>query len=100
MREITNAQLTLEKSTIQLCAKVKQILNNIEKDEQPSQRKYPRLAQSPAFLGLQLKVSSYAIRKIEVEWHLLEQMISAGQDLGDCHCEILLRFGLPCKHHL
>ena len=63
-------------------------------------RKYPRLAQSYIFSSLRYKVTSYAIAKIEKEWADLSDIIKTGLHLGDCQCELLLQFGLPCKHYL
>jgi hypothetical protein len=57
-----------------------------------------------AFRDLVNVVSIDAIRRIEKEWLLLHELThEAGTtdiDLGPCECELLLRFSLPCKHHL
>jgi hypothetical protein len=57
-----------------------------------------------AFRDLVNVISIDAIRKIEKEWLLLHVLTDeAGTtdvNLGPCKCELLLRFSLPCKHHL
>jgi hypothetical protein len=100
LRQITNAQLSLEDSARNLCRKVTSILKDLNTDEQNSMRKYPRLAQSYIFSSLRYKVSSYAIAKIEKDWADLSDIIKAGLHLDGCQCELPLRFGLPCKHYL
>ena len=40
---------------------------------------------------------------VEKEWTELSRLMASGQDLvvtTDCDCEVLLRFGIPCQHHL
>ena len=49
LRQITNAQLSLEDSARNLCRKITSILKDLSTDEQNSMRKYPRLAQSYIF---------------------------------------------------
>jgi hypothetical protein len=57
-----------------------------------------------AFRDLVNVVSIDAIRRIEKEWILLHELTDeAGTtdiNLEPCECELLLRFSLPCKHHL
>jgi hypothetical protein len=49
-----------------------------------------------------MSITNYALKKIEEEWYTLKLALQTDQDLdlGACRCELLLRFGLPCKHHL
>ena len=100
MRKITNGQLSLEDLARRLCSKVQSILKDVAVDEDSSLRSYPRLAQAYSFRSLHYKVSNFAIELIEREWSQLNRLVNAGVDLGDCHCEILLRYGIACKHHL
>jgi hypothetical protein len=102
MRQITNGQLSIEQSVRNLASKMRSILKDIAVDEEPSIRKYPRVAQlhGDAFRLLRGQITKYAITLLEEEWQQLEHAISTKSDLGECFCSILLRFGLACKHHL
>lgn len=104
IREITNSQLSFEESGKRLSRKMLSVLKDLATDEDSSLRSYNRLAQLDfaAFKHLRIAITNYALAKIEGEWHSLKQALLADQDtdLGRCRCEILLRFGLPCKHHL
>jgi hypothetical protein len=104
VREITNSQLSFEESGKRLSRKMLSILKDLATDEDSSLRGYDRLAQLDfaAFKYLVMTISNEALKKIEEEWHELKVTLLANQntDLGTCRCELLLRFGLPCKHHL
>ena len=102
MRQITNGQLSIEQSVRNLIRKMQSLLKDIAVDEEPSIRKYPRVAQlhGDAFRFLRGQITKYAILLLEEEWQQLELAISVNSDLGECFCSILLRFGLTCKHHL
>jgi hypothetical protein len=56
-----------------------------------------------AFSYLKGSVSLDALKRIDVEWQLVTQLVATANgaiDLGPCECQLLHRFGLPCKHHL
>ena len=73
-------------------------------DEDLSIRKYTRLAQLAgeglAFKDLYNQVSIEAMKMLEIEWKDLTASLAADKALGDCHCQILIRYGIPCKHFL
>src|SRR5437764_1047237 len=104
VKEITNGQLSFEESGKNLALKVLSILKDVAIDEAPSSRGYNQLTQlyRSAFKHLIVSITNYALKKIKKEWHSLKLSLQADQDfdLGACRCELLLRFGLPCKHHL
>src|SRR5271154_1224456 len=100
MCKITNGQLSLEDLAKRLYSKVQFILKDVAVDEDSSLRSYPRLSQAYSFRSLHYKVSNFAIELIEREWSQLNRLVNANVDLGDCHCEILLRYGIACKHRL
>lgn len=104
VREITNSQLSFEESGKCLSRKVLSILKDLATDEDSSLRGYDRLAQLDfaAFKYLGTTISNKALKMIEVEWHKVKTTLLADQDadLGICRCELLLWYGLPCKHHL
>jgi hypothetical protein len=50
-----------------------------------------------------VSITNYSLRKIEKEWRGLKLTLQANRDsdlVGKCQCELILRFGLPYKHHL
>jgi hypothetical protein len=104
VRELTNAQLSLEESVKRLMMKINSVIKDIDQDEVSSAASYSRLAQSPPFRLLRLNVSKYAITHLEREWAALDAQIRGGQDViippNGCECEILLRFGISCCHYL
>jgi hypothetical protein len=104
MREITNGQLSIEDSAKRLISKTLSILKDMAVDEDISIRKYTRTAQlafdGVAFQLLRNQVSIKAMKLLEIEWKALEDDVAAGQPLGDRHCQILLRYGIACKHYL
>jgi hypothetical protein len=67
-------------------------------------RKYTRTAQlvteGVAFQLLRNQVTIKAMKLLKAEWITLEADIAADQPLGDYHYQILLRYGLACKHYL
>ena len=65
-----------------------------------SRRVYPRVAQDVAFRNLRFNVSDFALKKLATEWDALRQMPQNDINLGPCNCEVLLRFGISCRHYL
>jgi hypothetical protein len=104
MREITNGQLSIEESAKRLISKTLSILKDMATDEDLSIRKYTRTVQlineGVAFQLLRNQVTIQAMKLLEAEWKALEADIAANRPLGDCHCQILLRYGIACKHYL
>jgi hypothetical protein len=101
---MTNGQLSLEVATKRLISKILSVLKEVEIDEERSLRGYPRLLQadSRAFDNLKCTITIYAAQMIEPQWKELRQALSTNENIEDspCRCQVLLRFGLPCKHVL
>ena len=77
-------------------------MKTIAVSEGKSMRNYPRQFQlsGQAFNNVRCRITLWAAQKVEHEWHSLGKLISQQTPLGDCHCQILERFALPCKHLL
>jgi hypothetical protein len=47
-------------------------------------------------------VSKLALKLVQEEWVKIPNFITNmdESELGLCHCELLIRYGLPCKHYL
>ena len=47
-------------------------------------------------------VNTPAIRMVEKEWLKLQDLLLEDKrdELKECECQLLLRYSLPCKHHL
>jgi len=50
------------------------------------------------------QVTKYTFQKVAGDWEVCKQAVSTGTAnlliLEECQCELLLRYSLPCKHHL
>jgi hypothetical protein len=57
-----------------------------------------------SFRSVDAQVSRYALSLIADDWEACKQAVSTGTTTvitGEaCDCELLLRYSLPCKHHL
>jgi hypothetical protein len=64
----------------------------------------PRTLDLRAFNAVIGQVTEWAINRVTEDWEVCKQAISTdtNQQLASeqCECELLLRFSLPCKHHL
>jgi hypothetical protein len=104
LKKVTNGQLSLEDSASAISTKILSILKDLSMDEDRALIDTDLALDMNAFRDLVNVVSIDAIRRIEKEWLLLHELThEAGTtdiDLGPCECELLLRFSLPCKHHL
>jgi hypothetical protein len=101
IRRITNAQLNLQDAAKRLADTVNSLIKDIDLDEAQSMRSYPRIAQTDVFKSLYMKVSRWAIELLEKEWRELNTIMNNGELLSEsCECEILLRYGIACRHYL
>ena len=104
LKKVTNGQLSLEDFDSAISTKILSILKDFSMDEDRPLIDADLALDMNAFRDLVNVVSIDAIRRIEKEWLLLHELTNeAGTtdiDLGSCECELLLRFSLPCKHHL
>ena len=79
-------------------------LEMLELDEVQPGVKTLRILTSDRWSFLIGSVSKLALAKAKEEWAKLPSFESeaevTGTNLIDCSCELLLRYGLPCKHYL
>jgi MULE transposase domain len=101
-RETLHANLSIEDSVNKLTDKIISVMKTIAMSEGRSMRNYPRHFQlsGQAFNDVRCRITLWAAQKIEQEWYSLGKLISQQLSLGDCHCQILARFALPCRHLL
>src|SRR3989440_2119574 len=102
MREITSGLLSLEESAKRLAQTCLERLQTLELDEVQPGVKTLRTLTENRWSFLIGSVSKLALTKVKEEWAKVAEFASGVTDtnLTDCHCELLLRYGLPCKHHL
>jgi hypothetical protein len=101
MKQVINGQLSLEQSCRRLIRRVLDILKELLMDEDKAQANTAILLDRHAFRHLIGSVSLDALKRIEVKWQHVTQMVANGAiDIGPCECELLYRYGLPCKHYL
>jgi MULE transposase domain len=104
LRVMTNGQLSLEQSAKRLASTVISLLKALDLDEDSSERDRPRRLQrdKAAFRFLFDEISLFALNKLADEWELVKRIAANLDDIGNelCQCQLLLRWYLPCKHHL
>ena len=102
MKEILNPQLRLTEAVTRLNTTIRQKLRALANEETESGLKLPRTLDRQAFIHLMNTISAYAIELIASEWEDTKNEVD--QDVltsaSFCQCELLLRYGLPCRHHL
>ena len=102
--QILNKNLSIEEATKRLGETVKSKFQELTETEATAGSKLPRLIDLQAFKWLADTVTYQAIDRLSPEWQITKigcQDGSLRPQLGSCTtCELLVRFGLPCKHHL
>jgi hypothetical protein len=94
--------LSLEESAKRLAQTCLERLQTLELDEVQPGVKSLRTLTADRWSFLIGSVSKLALTKVKEEWAKVAHFASGVTDtnLIDCNCELLLRYGLPCKHHL
>ena len=102
--KILNKNLSIEEATRRLGDTVKAKLRELDEAEATTGRKLPRLTDLRAFGWLADTVTYQAIDRLASEWEVTKLACQDGSLqtlLEPCtSCELVVRFGLPCKHHL
>ena len=103
-KDILNKQLSLEEASRRLGQTLQTKFRQLAEEEARDGGKLPRTLDQKAFVLLTDTISCYAISKISSEWEITKQEINRGILRADTlfctDCELILRFGLPCKHYL
>jgi hypothetical protein len=80
------------------------LLRDLDEEESKSYGSTPRTLDLRAFNAVIGQVAEWAINRVAEDWEACKQAISTGTDQQlaseQCECELLMRFSLPCKHHL
>jgi hypothetical protein len=101
--DILNKQLSLEAASRRLGKTIQSKLRELTVEETKSGGKLPRTLDRQAFVLLADTVSFEAISKISSEWEAIKEELLKGSlcpgTLCSCY-ELLIRFGLPCRHYL
>jgi hypothetical protein len=94
--------LSLEESAKRLAQTCLQRLQTLELDEVQPGVKTLRTLNADTWSFLIGSVSKLALKLVKDEWAKMSEFaIEINDDLPDsCECELLQRYGLPCKHHL
>ena len=104
IKAVTNGQLSLDDAVAAISTKTLTIYKLLSMDEDRALIDADLALDTQAFKFLINAVSIKAIRWIEEEWISLHELVqeagTADLNLGPCNCQILLRYSLPCKHHL
>jgi hypothetical protein len=104
MKEILNPQLRLSEAINRLNTTIRQKLRALADEETESGLKLPRTLDRRAFAQLIGTISAYAVEMIASEWEdtkdQVDRDILTFTSSSSCQCELLLRYGLPCRHYL
>jgi hypothetical protein len=80
------------------------LLRDLDEEESKSHGVMLRTLDLQAFSVCTGQITHYALEKIAKDWEACKQAVSTGTTEvianEECSCELLLRFSLPCKHHL
>jgi hypothetical protein len=101
---LLNHQLSLAEASSRLAKEIRMLLRDLDEEESKSHGSTPRTLDLRAFNAVIGQVTEWAINRVAEDWEACKQAISTGTDQQlaseQCECELLLRFSLPCKHHL
>jgi hypothetical protein len=101
---LLNHQLSLAEAAKRLNQGIKTLLRDLDALESESYRAFPRSFDLQAYSLLIGQVTKFAMEKVTQDWEACKQAVSSGitEIIANeqCSCELLLRFSLPCKHHL
>lgn len=106
IKQILNHQLLIEESTRRLGTSLVSSLRTLTREEANEGEVMPRLLDRAAFRNVVDYITRYAVDKVSVEWEQTKAAVDQGVlDYGDysptnCGCELLIRWGLPCRHFL
>ena len=100
IKEILNPQLRLAEAVNRLNTTIRQKLKALAEEEIKSGLKLPRTLDKRAFTQLIDTISIYAVELIASEWEDTKDQVDRDVLPSACQCELLLRYGLPCRHHL
>ena len=101
---LLNHQLTLGEASTRLAKGIRMLSKDLEEEESKSYGSTPRTLDLQAFSSLTGQVTEYAMNQITNDWEACKQAVSSGTHeqlaLEDYDYKLLLRYSLPCKHHL
>jgi hypothetical protein len=101
---LLNHQLALGESVTRLAKGIRMLLRDLDEEESKSYGPAPRTLDLQPFKILKGQVTEWAMNCIAEDWEACKQAVSTGTTEiianEECSCELLLRYSLPCKHHL
>lgn len=103
IKAILNTQVTLETAFNNIRSELRRMHRLIREKEEESRTKRPRGVDFMAFQLLIGRVTIWAMERINPEWVeavATAERIRGGEEIiqGPCRCEVVVRFGLPCRH--
>ena len=104
IKAILNTQVSLETAFNNIRSELRRMHHLIREKEEESRIKRPRAVDFMAFQLLIGRVTIWAMERINPEWvaavATAERIRKREEKIfeGPCRCEVIVRFGLPCKH--
>jgi hypothetical protein len=96
-----DGQDSLEQSTSKLASRIQRYHKELVEAEDRATKQQPMSLETLAFKQIRRRISLFAIGKLQQQWKQLQTELHDIQDqVGDCNCDIRLRYSLPCKHDL
>jgi hypothetical protein len=75
-------------------------IERLQESEQLDQMKKARILEDNTWYLIKTKVASWPLKVIEKQWSQLTAIKLAREELDECQCGLIERFGLPCLHVL
>lgn len=101
---LLNHQLSLADATKRLAKSLKILLEDLAEIKSQSYGSSLAVLDLRPFASVIGQVTKYALQKMSGDWEACKQAVSTGTTgilaAEECQCELLLRYSLPCKHHL
>ena len=103
IKAILNTQVSLETAFNNIRSELKIMHRLIREKEEESRTKRPRGVDFMAFQHLIGRVTIWVMERINPEWVAavaIAERMEEGEKVvqGPCRCEVVVRYGLPCRH--
>jgi MULE transposase domain len=100
IKSVLHHQLPLDQGVVRLGEEMVLAIERLQESEQLDQMKKARVLEDNTWYLIRNKVASWPLKVIEKQWSQLTALKLAREELDECQCGFIERFGLPCLHIL
>lgn len=100
VKTVLDHQVRLDDAVPRLAKETTLVAERLQEHEQRDKLSNRRLLEENTWCIIKERVASWALLKVLGEWRILTRFKSSNQQLDDCDCSLVHRFGLPCYHDL